>query len=141
MQKNPQKNRKTKRGTLTRIHEGHASTPGTKKEKKWRKNYYLVLERHYRDKDAIEVVSSARVLPQSSKRSQLLSLEQSTKVDNEEKGLVKAKITHWRPNYVGRAVAQGHSLMTVIRLICPFKISLHCFLPDLKVPRCSHSSI
>lgn len=55
------------------------------RRKKWRKKDYLVLERHYRDKDAIEAVSSARVLPQSSRRSQLLSLEQSTKVDNEER--------------------------------------------------------
>lgn len=54
-----------------------------------------------------------------------------------EKGLVMAEVAHWCPNYMDRAVAPGHDLMTLIRLVCLLKISLECTQPD----RQDHSSL
>lgn len=50
-----------------------------------------------------------------------------------------AEIAHWSPNYMDRVVAPGHNLMTIIRLVCLFKISLECIHADLKDPSCIRS--
>lgn len=71
-------------------------------------------------------------------RIQLFSSRPEHKVDKtrgkkemkKKRELVMVEIAYWCPYYGDRSVASGNNVMTMIMLVCLFKISLECIHAD-----------